>query len=218
MSAALIAAASSSDLPLSSSVVAEAAAIAALQPNAWKVDATRSRIDPQHQLDRVAPPQGTERADGVGQQQHFGIARTDEVVVEPVEIAKHDQQLLPEVCLSFASTKRLAAAAFVLGIRVVEGKAGAFQAFDEVDRHTVQQRLRIRIDKHPDTGGFDHRIIISRSGVQTDQVLVAGAAAGLDHDPQSPLGLARPRHRGLDGIPGLFGQNDHDRLLALGPT
>ena len=66
-----------------------------------------------------------------------------------------------------------------------------------------------RVDEHLDAGGLDHGVVGARLGIETDQIFVAGAAAGFDHDAQSRLGLAGASHGVLDRRGSFRGEDDH---------
>src|SRR5260363_251750 len=83
------------------------------------------------------------------------------------------------------SGERLAAAAARLGVRVLEGEAGALERDDEVDRRALEIFEALVIDEHAHALTLDHGVLRLAAADEAHIVFEPGAAAGFDHDPEA---------------------------------
>src|ERR1022692_4279231 len=86
------------------------------------------------------------------------------------------------------SGKRSAAAASLLGIRVLEREALVHQGFFVVENHAVQVDERLRIDKDANIFELKDAIAFARLRVETDVVTQSRTTTTLHTQTQSALG------------------------------
>src|SRR6266545_1685143 len=119
-----------------------------------------------------------------------------------------------------ASAERLSAGAARLCVRILEREPRSFEGNHEIYGGARQELVAFHVDEHLHAIAFDHSVVGLGVADETHHVLVAGAAAGLDHDAQAADGVGRPGDRAPDRVQRAVGEIDHccPSLLRNGPA